>query len=180
MYYILKLLADLSYLTGVIGYQEYSERCEIADWLMNNESPDPRFIEGEISQNNRDNDVIENDTESLIGKKTSMDSSKLEITMLSKWVFTQGDVDCYPSVPHGHLYNKTNEWPKLNPYNGRVFSSIHQEDIKKRLDKNAMKILWNDPKFVEHCRKQVFWYSQNFPHYIFSNAKKGRHIFPRW
>ena len=98
----------------------------------------------------------------------------------NKWLFTLGDKDCYPSVPHGHLHKKTRGWPKLNPYTGRVFSDVHQEDVSSRLNKAAMKSLWNDSDFVEFCRKQVLWYSRFAPEYGFPGARFGKLHFPRW
>lgn len=185
----IKLLADLSYLTGLIGYPEYLERCEIANWVLNDDSDDsddsddPRFIQGETHSNNiksAEMDILENDTRSFNEKKSTRNASLFEIKMLNEWIFTIGDVDCYPSVPHGHSQTKTNEWPKLNPYNGRVFSSNNQENTKKRLNKQSMKMLWNDSAFVEYCREQVLWYSKSYPNYIFPKAKKGKNVFPKW
>ncbi|MCS2172637.1 hypothetical protein MUU46_20345 [Scandinavium sp. TWS1a] len=67
----------------------------------------------------------------------------------NKWLFTVGDADCFPSVPHGHYKRKTKPWPKLNPYIGVVFSSMQTEDVSSRLTKKEMKLLWNESKFIE-------------------------------
>ena len=104
----------------------------------------------------------------------------LSFLILNQWVFTLGDVDCYPSVPHGHLHKKTNSWPKLNPYVGRVFSGMHQELVRSRLKRHEMALLWNDQDFVRHCRDQVLWYSGFAPSYTFPNARRGKLRFPRW
>jgi hypothetical protein len=76
------------------------------------------------------------------GAKKDDPADRPHLVMLTKWVFTAGDPDCYPSVPHEHFQKKTNSWPKLNPYTGRVFSAPHEEDKARRLTKEEMQILW--------------------------------------
>lgn len=98
----------------------------------------------------------------------------------NKWVFTIGDADCFPSVPHGHLHKKTNPRPKLNPYTGRVFWDAHNENVSMRLTRAEMKSLWSDSSFVEHCREQVIHYTEFAPGYGFPNARRGKLHFPRW
>mgnify|MGYP000051715894 CR=1 FL=1 len=188
-HYIL-LLSDLSYQLGLIGIVEYEERCEIAHWLSadGEGKPDPRSGLHEEPERPRESDEIRgNDGAQRRGGSGSANSTEDDPTdrwprflAFSKWMFTVGDPDCYPSVPHGHLHRKTNEWPKLNPYTGRVFSVVHAEDITSRLTKAEMKTLWNDGDFVEHCRKQVLWYSNFAPEYGFPRARFGKLRFPRW
>lgn len=185
--YIL-LLSDLSYQTGLIGLAEYTERQAIADWLSASSAsqPDPR------SRSSEENKYSE-ELETPIDIATSLGNSAFnneedredknhwpQFLALNKWMFTVGDRDCYPAVPHGHLQKKTNEWPKLNPYTGRVFSDVHQEDVSSRLDRSQMKLLWNNSKFVDLCRKQVLWYSDFAPMYTFPRARLGKLQFPRW
>lgn len=43
-----------------------------------------------------------------------------------------------------------------------------------------MKVLWNDEDFVEHCRKQVLWYSDFAPKYAFPRARFEKLRFPKW
>jgi hypothetical protein len=182
------LLSALSYETGLIGLAEYTERRAVADWLSaarGGGQPDPR--------GSRDGERIHQEDpepEPTSSKKSSGSdgSSSLEeddhdhqrFLAFNRWMFTVGDRDCYPSVPHGHLHKKTNEWPKLNPYTGRVFSDLHEEKVGCRLTKAEMKLLWNDNDFVEYCRKQVLWYSDFAQEYEFPRARFGRLRFPRW
>ena len=182
----IKLLSDMSFMAGIIGYSEYCERYEIADWLMESADrvPDPRISNLECEAPNQESDHQEENVErgelGVSSKSGQNEPPWLELLMMNQWMFTIGDVDCYPSVPHGHYKSKTRVWPKLNPYTGRVFSDIHKEDIGKRLTKKEMNRLWNDPRFVEHCREQVLWYSDFSPSYGFPGARRGKLVFPRW
>ncbi|GMV56619.1 MAG: hypothetical protein AMXMBFR6_24240 [Betaproteobacteria bacterium] len=190
MHHYIVLLSDLSYQLGLIGIAEYEERREVAHWLsMDGEGkPDPRSGRHEEQECPRENDEIhENDGAQRRGGSGSANSTEENPThrwpqflAFNKWMFTVGDRDCYPSVPHGHLHRKTNEWPKLNPYTGRVFAGVHAEDVSSRLTKAEMKTLWNNEDFVELCRKQVLWYSDFAPDYAFPSARFGRLRFPKW
>jgi len=190
MHHYIILLSDLSYQLGLIGMAEYEERREVAHWLSVDEQgqPDPRRNRHEEQERpHKSDEVPESEGAQPQGGSGSANSTEEDPTDLwprflafNKWMFTVGDRDCYPSVPHGHLRRKTNEWPKLNPYTGRVFSAVHAEDVASRLTKAEMKILWNDSDFVELCRKQVLWYSDFAPAYGFPNARFGKLRFPRW
>ena len=182
------LLTELSYEIGLIGVAEYVERMKVADWLseQNAGMRDPRR-EHDEEEPARDRPESSEEQGSGGGGGSSgnegsnSDSSPyMQFLALNTWMFTVGDRDCYPSVPHGHFQRKTNKWPKLNPYIGRVFSGMHTEDIRARLSRTEMKALWSDEDFVEHCRQQVLWYSHFAPSYGFPKARRGRLEFPRW
>lgn len=180
------LLSDISFMARLIGYSEYCERCEIADWLIDSRdcTPDPRMSGPESKAANPEREYpeesVDNGETGGTGISGNEDSPWFELLMMNKWMFTIGDPDCYPSVPHGHHKSKNIKWPKLNPYTGRVFSGMHSEDAEKRLAKNDMRKLWSDSKFVEHCREQVLWYSDFAPSYGFPGARQGNLVFPRW
>lgn len=182
------LLTDLSYEIGLIGVAEYVERMEIATWLSdrNEDMRDPRLANDEEDTPRQRAEPVEErgargGARSRGGQGEGDDESPyMQFLALNTWMFTVGDADCYPSVPHGHFKRKTNEWPKLNPYIGRVFSAMHTEDISARLTRAEMKALWNDERFVEHCRQQVLWYSDFAPRYAFPSARRGALHFPRW
>jgi len=188
MHQYIILLTDLSYETGLIGLAEYEERLAVGDWLStsDHDRTDPRARLGEEDRYSEEPGTPSNEDVSAGSTGTSTAGERtdhqvrLEFLALGKWMFTLGDPDCYPSVPHGHLHKKTIEWPKLNPYTGRVFSDMHLEDVGSRLAKAQMKLLWNDSDFVEHCRKQVLWYSDFAPDYGFPRARFGKLRFPRW
>ena len=184
----IKLLSDLSFNIGLIGYAEYSERYEVANWLddTSNKMMDPRLHQTEtleqsiLNEDIKDQEVDGKQCASKVGQIDDEDSPWLELLLMNKWMFTIGDADCYPSVPHGHFQRKTKEWPKLNPYTGRVFADVHNEDNSKRLNKLDMQIIWNDSNFIEHCREQVLWYSHFAPTYSFPRARRGKLVFPKW
>lgn len=182
----IRLLSDVSWMAGLIGKFEYFERHEIADWLedFNAIVPDPRVTIDQsrdaLSEESPEENCSDERRSRATGEHMTGDSSWLELLMMNKWLFTIGDADCYPSVPHGHYQSKTNAWPKLNPYTGRVFSGVHKEDVRKRLSKKEMTTLWNDSAFIAHCREQVLWYSDFSPNYGFSGARRGKLVFPRW
>jgi hypothetical protein len=190
MHHYIVLLSDLSYELGLIGLAEYEERRAIADWLSpaGQSLPDPRSHRHDEQEHPHVPDrEQENKDAQPLGDSGSSNSPEEDPTdrwprflAFNKWMFTLGDRDCYPSVPHGHQHRKTNEWPKLNPYSGRVFSDVHSEDIGGRLKKAEMKKLWNDDDFIEHCRKQVLWYIDFAPEYRFPMARFGKLRFPRW
>ncbi|MEY8689733.1 MAG: hypothetical protein AB9M53_07640 [Leptothrix sp. (in: b-proteobacteria)] len=190
MHHNIDLLSNISYQVGIIGITEYRERHEIAHWLSaDGESHhDPRTgRNGELKRPREVEERLENDgtrREGVLGSANTTDEDTsdrwLHFLALNKWIFTVGDRDCYPSVPHGHLQRKNNEWPKLNPYTGRVFVDVHDEDVPSRLTKSEMKALWRDDGFLEHCRRQVLWYSDFAQDYAFPNASLGRLRFPKW
>ncbi|HHS9528945.1 TPA: hypothetical protein ACTW06_004970 [Raoultella ornithinolytica] len=190
-------LSELSYRLGIIGVIEYQERFEIYRWLedKSNSISDPRNAlgeyyapseeermddENESDKNNRMEDSQLSQTGSRGGQTIEDEDDSMHFLAFKKWLFTIGDADCFPSVPHGHYQRKTTPWPKLNPYTGVVHSSMKVEDVPSRLTKREMRILWNDTKFIEECRKQILWYSGFAPDYSFPNARFGRHILPRW
>jgi hypothetical protein len=188
MFQNIRLLSDLSYTIGLIGLSEYIERSQIVDWLEDEEEllTDPRLISDEKFEDAKREPPLEernlDEKNDLLNKDSSIEDEPpwLKLLLLNKWMFTIGDRDCYPSVPHGHLYKKTNKWPKINPYTGRAFSNMHNEEQSHRLSKLEMKKLWGNPNFVEHCRKQVLWYSDFAPEYDFPRARFGKFIFPVW
>lgn len=187
MYRDLLAWSELSYKIGLIGLAELKERTEVAEWLLDpgHSVRDPRLGRNEEPSVQELNDCSPPDSTPLTDgvKKDDPADRWLHLVMLSKWVFTVGDADCYPSVPHGHLQKKTNSWPKLNPYTGRVFSELHEEDKARRLTRSEMQKLWNDVRFLDLCHKQISWYSEFAPNYKFADAKngwEGRHVLPRW
>ena len=192
---VIHILNDLSYMAGIIGLSELHERNEIASWIFSrkgsafHDSPDPRGA----CEKTLDSDLSLQDSEIFQpvhdGGEISVAADQreyrnkfaaIQFLVLKRWYFTLGDADCHPSVPHGHTNSKTQRWPKLNPYTGRVFSAMHTEDVASRLSRQEMQLLWQDNGFIDFCREQVSWYASQFPHYNFANARRGLLAFPRW
>jgi hypothetical protein len=124
MHQYIILLSDLSYEIGLIGLAEYEERLAIADWLFapDHDYPDPRVRSGRDGENREERQASSDEvgsaesSDSFESGETGDDQDRRHrLLVLNKWMFTVGDRDCYPSVPHGHLHRKTNRWPKLNP-----------------------------------------------------------------
>lgn len=187
---IIHLLNDLSYEAGIIGLVEREERNQIASWVFSREhSTDPR---GALDRDPEERARIEEaevfrplgtdgrGLVSSVNEPTVQEPATMQFLVLKRWYFTLGDADCAPSIPHGHENAKTQKWPKLNPYTGKVFTAGHQEDAPRRLSRLDMQMLWQDDGFVDHCREQVSWYADQFPHYRFGNARRGLLAFPRW
>jgi hypothetical protein len=182
------LLSDLSYELGIIGLAELQERMEVARWLSPRgaSKSDPRGSGGEERglpaerRDSGDSAPSPGQAGGQGGLGEDEDPGWMKFVLLNRWHFTLGDVDCIPSVPHGHENAKTQAWPKLNPYTGRVFVDVHVEDVSRRLDRSEMQQIWRDDEFVERCRRQVLWYSERFPRYTYPNARRGKLNFPRW
>jgi hypothetical protein len=175
----LKLLSDISYHSGLIGLPEYIERCVIADWLAE-ESHEYRDPRPELENYEGSDEAPSKEDLSTSNKEDDNNDGYLELKRLNTWVFTIGDRDCYPSVPHGHYQKKTTPCPKLNPYTGRVHKKNQAEVANMRLSKAEMITLWSDEEFREHCREQIMWYTRFAPRYEFPNARFGRDVLPKW
>lgn len=146
------LLSDLSYAVGLIGLIELEERLEIANWLYG-DMTDPADPRGPLDCNIEfDEPILEEDvfrpmrseftsTRQDLAKSINPVPEVLQFLVLKRWHFTIGDPDCAPSVPHGHENAKTQKWPKLNPYIGKVFTAMHSEDRTRRLSREEMKAL---------------------------------------
>lgn len=167
-------LANFHYELGFIGCHEFNERIQVAQWLSEEDgagSPDPRLESDEEPQfeEQKNHDLEFESASSGLKEETSKPDDKdwIEICCLEQWVFTKSDPDPYPSIPHGHYLNQKNKWPKLNPYTGRVFKAMHQEDITMRLSKKDMQKLWRDKKLKVFCREMITWYKKQYPHITF-------------
>lgn len=116
-------LSDLSYQLGIIGLIEYQERLEIYRWLKDNSNSvaDPRNAPGEEyasseegrmdhgderNVSNRMEDPQLSHTGTRGGQKIEGEDDLMHILVFNKWLFTVGDTDCFPSVPHAHYQRK--------------------------------------------------------------------------
>jgi len=177
----LKVLADLHLQFGLIDVSEHRERFLVADWIVNDEADgqDPRdpITEMESSEGDSSELVVNRRTERS-NPALSSEPKQIEFLEFNKWVFTRSDADPYPSTPHGHLQNPNRNWPKLNPYTGRVFKAKHQEEPSQRLSKKQMRTLWSSQDFRDFCRSHIIWYMEAHSHHKFGVRYPLR--FPRW
>jgi hypothetical protein len=181
-------LARLHYDFGLIGYDEFVERIKIAEWLIdegNGQMNDPRDQNEEVVPHSNEEVVDISISETVVSQidggeapGISNEENWLEIICLGIWVFTKADPDPYPSVPHGHFQSQSKQWPKLNPYTGRVYVSKHQEDKTRRLTKKQMKKIWTDEKFKSFCREMIVWYLEQYSYHVFPVKSPLR--MPRW
>lgn len=183
MFSSLIVLAEISFELGLIGIDEFQERCLIADWLADSDniSTDPR-ADTELDAMDdvgREAYITQSETFHQLGGQDPTNPDRLEF-QFSNWVFTKGDPDPYPSVPHGHWRAANNNWPKVNPYTGRAFKVKHQEDTHSRLSKFDLRSLWNDDKFRDFCRSHIIWYLEQFPYHEFPIPRHRVLRLPRW
>jgi hypothetical protein len=178
---ILTFLAEVSLDFGLIGISEYYERRRVARWLYDrhDELFDPR-ADPPGPEDHREEQ--QSDSANAPGHGRSGDGPRIsdrgEIEFYYRgWVFTKADPDPYPSTPHGHWEHQNNTWPKLDPYQGRVFAKKHQEDVGRQLRKKEMRELWGDPRFRDFCRGHILWYMEQFPYHEFRVRNPMR--FPR-
>lgn len=181
-YATLMTLAELHFECGLIGIVEFSERCDIAAWVFGL----PGFIDDPRDSETADRDAVSNGEDNeprpvcrLERNGDQSDASLPEYLhfMFRGWVFTKADPDFYPSTPHGHWLDQNRSWPKMDPYNGRVFKRKNVEATGERLSKDDLKLLWSDEKFKDFCRSHIVWYMEEFPHHRF---RVGREKLFRW
>ncbi len=175
----LLVLAELCFELGLIDSTEYEERYRVARWMEEDDlSPSARGDPREPPSPEPESRPSD-DKHATIRSSGNVDEPEwTELLVLGRWLFTKSDPDAYPSTPHGHLHSATREWPKLNPYTGRVFKEKHQEEPTLRLCKREMQRLWRDHAFRDFCRSYILLYVETHPHHAFRVRELLR--FPRW
>jgi hypothetical protein len=169
---------------GLIGWSEVNERLEMLQWLQLLEDGCVRDPRGDDDHSYTEltgaEGVPEPNPEAGEPSAPSAENLPIEFLPLGlrhRWCFTKGDRDFYPSVPHGHLTDKNVTWPKLNPYNGKAFSSKDSEDRRFRLSRQELITLWSNDRFRQHCLDMVIWYQNEYPRFRFAVLNPLR--FPR-
>lgn len=145
--------------------------------------------ENENAENNdlENKEIIENN---LIETKGTSESNISPENMLfyltmnpgvlgDKWKFHIGDVDFFPSVPHGHL--NSNEAIKLDSYLGFTYDTINNNNNLKRESKLFISSLWNNHKFREFALNSInHFISINFNfHWRVNNPRRLPKIWSR-
>jgi hypothetical protein len=177
-------LAEMHHGFGLIGIDEYEERCRVAWWLYGHavERSDPREVGSEERERENDEELASGDAAAAVlegNPNDPADPGYLQL-LFNGWIFTKADPDPYPSTPHGHWRSPDSKWPKLDPYNGRVFVAKHCEDMSRRLNRIDMRILWSDERFKDFCRGHLVWYRENFPYHTFRVRPSRLLRLPHW
>ncbi len=82
-----------------------------------------------------------------------------------RWIFTIGDVDDHPSVPHAH---SKEEGYRLNAWSGEIFPPGNERKASiGRLNRKELARLHNDKRFIAFAIKQVSWYRRTYPNIHF-------------
>jgi hypothetical protein len=180
-------ISDCECWCGSIGIADLIERHEVLSWLADesNGAHDPRNTESSVDENTDNGEQWASDVDGQIREKRQADGEPpiiefMPLGLSQSWFFTLGDPDNYPSVPHGHLQNQNRPWPKLNPYTGRAFNAKDSEDVRLRLRRKDMVVLWNSQDFRDHALKQIAHYQVTFPHHRFPVPASRVRRLPRW
>ena len=178
------LFSELEFELGIINIVELEERSGVLRWLLetSGDLPDPR---GGDTDHLEDIEQKPDTEQTKAGGSEPSDEETPPLHFIprglkKKWIFTIGDTDFYPSIPHGHLNDPKRSWPKLNPYTGRAFKGSNDEDLSLRLSRTEMCDLWNDQKFRIHALKTIAWYHQAFPSHRFPVPLGEIFDLPRW
>lgn len=156
-------LAEIHYDLGLIGHNEYCERIDVALWLSGQyDSEDPRELPHNYSPTQSSPLTVHNNSRIVIHPQTQE-----KYLCMGVWIFTKADAESYPSVPFGFYKNPKQQWPKLDPYTGRIYRSKYQEDITQRLSKTDLTKLWADENLKSLCREITVWYQEQFRSYTF-------------
>ena len=91
------------------------------------------------------------------------------------WIFTIGDADDKPSVPHAHAQGTGY---RLDAWTGDIYpaGSERKRTIGK-LSKKELARLHSDPGFLKFARKQIQWYRQALPR---NPAGSSNFYVPEW
>lgn len=81
------------------------------------------------------------------------------------WIFTLGDADAHPSIPHAHAQEKGF---RLDAWTGDIYPAGNErERTIGKLKKKELAKLHSDTKFLAFAKKQIDWYREENPHIKF-------------
>lgn len=164
-------LAEIHYDLGLISHDEYCERIDIALWLSGkHDINDPRELPKNSPALQPDIPKIHGNGKIILHPKSAAGEAlpnSQKFLCFGYWIFTKADVESYPSVPFGYYKNPKQQWPKLDPYTGRIYNAKHQENVQLRLSKADLHKLWKDENLKSFCREITIWYQEQFRSYTF-------------
>jgi len=155
-----RLLTNLSYDYGLITIFTHHERIDFLNDIhedKNCETTKEAFLE----------DTLSNNTNPIISFLTTQAG-----ILKSKWKFTIGDPDNFPSIPHGH--SEKNTKIKLDCYLGYTFDTQNGNKHLKRESKEYIIKLWNDIKFRDFAINHIDWFIDSSPSHIWRVPHKRR------
>jgi len=154
---LFKHLTYTQYDFGIIGLNELYERLECLDELMNVKEATDKQSSLHDSEDGKRGYVIDSEDQNII--------HLIPLGLKDRWVFTKGDPDPSPSVPHGHKNDKNQSWPKLNPYTRWIFDKVNS--AQERISVKEQVALWNDKDFRQFCTEHLLWFIDRNPDYQF-------------
>lgn len=81
------------------------------------------------------------------------------------WIFTIGDADDNPSVPHAHAKDVGY---RLDAWTGDIYpAGKERKKTIGKLKKKELHRLHSDPNFLTFAKKQIEWYRSENPHISF-------------
>lgn len=81
------------------------------------------------------------------------------------WIFHIGDVDDKPSVPHAHAKDVGY---RLDAWTGDIYPAGNERNKPiGKLKRKELSKLHSDTGFLNFAKKQIEWYSSEFPHINF-------------
>ena len=168
---------------GILSLNEYFKRIIYLYSMVTNESQKGHLqsiiglpveiIMDLISGDNKEVNIKEGSesdiyTENgIIGKKQNNDEKDIICFLTTmpgclkdNWMFHKGDVDYWPSIPHGHL--EKSQHIKLDSYRGNTYDTNKNNKELQRESKHYIASLWNDDAFRAHSLDTL-------NHFILSN-----------
>jgi hypothetical protein len=179
---LFKFLSKIEFEIGLISLQDYYLRLVTLYQLTNKSETLKSYISdlfGEVDFSESEYvdvkgfDIPENQpkrqNKESINYQGDEDNPTLKFTTpktgkISKWKFTKGDADFFPSIPHGHA--TINQKIKLDCYQGYYFNVINSNNKAMSIGRETRQYiidLWNNDKFRAFAIDQIDWYLMQYP-----------------
>jgi hypothetical protein len=184
---IFKLISRIEFEIGFISIQDYYLRLvtlfqltgrsdKIRNYIIEN-FDNQEFLESEYVDENSSDKLVDNIEEVENYKNNGNEEDFLQfitpkIGKISKWKFTIGDPDFFPSIPHGHSTN--NDKIKLDSYRGYYYDTTNTKVKAGFIGRETRQYiieLWNNDNFRIFAIKQIDWYLQRYPKYKWRVSK---------
>jgi hypothetical protein len=149
------LITEISFQLSIIDVFVYEERIEFLEEIEN----------PEVFEQSEEEFVTEVASPQQPFRKPTLALVTAQVGVLkSPWEFTIGDPDPFPSVPHGHL--QSNIKIKLDSYLGYTYDTSSCNQMLKRESRQFIITLWNSQKYRDFAIKQINWFMQQNPAFV--------------